>query len=123
MHAVDVTSASVTGTNSGSRKEHSAGAVSAASQSRSWHASTTDHRGNRGGDSAQGERLRDGDLWPGATDHGENRGPDHWHDGSDNPSHEPLMTHSCESSRAGGGCRGRRESRLPGDPAHVNESQ
>ena len=75
----------------------------------------TDHRG----DSAQGERLHDGELWPCATDHGGNRGPDHWHDGSDNPSHEPSMTDSCESSRAGG-CRGRRESRLPGDPAHVN---
>ena len=56
---------------------------------------------------------------PGATDYGGNCGPDDWHDGSDNPSHEPSMTHSCESSRAGG-CRGRRESRLAGDPAHVN---
>ena len=53
------------------------------------------------------QRLHDGDLLPGATDHEENRGADHWHDGSDDPSHEPSMTHSCESSRAGG---------VPGSP-------
>ena len=35
-------------------------------------------------------RLHDGELWPGATDHGGNRGPDHSHDGSDNPSHESV---------------------------------
>ena len=42
----DVTSAPETASNSGSREEHSAGAVSVASWSRSRYASTTDHGEN-----------------------------------------------------------------------------
>ena len=84
-------SASDTGTNSGSRKEHCAGAGSAASQSRCGMRASN-HRSwrNCGGDSSQGERLHDTELWPGATDHGGNRGRDHWHDGSDDPSYEHI---------------------------------
>ena len=39
----DVTSALDTGTNSGSHEEHSSGAMSFASRSGLWYASTTDH--------------------------------------------------------------------------------
>ena len=68
---VDVTRASDTGTNSGSRSEHSTGTGSVAWRSRSWYASTADHGGNveviqlvhshRGADRGR----------PSATDHGQ----------------------------------------------------
>ena len=45
-HVDDVTSASDTGTNSGSREEHSTRAGPIASWSRSWSASATDHAVN-----------------------------------------------------------------------------
>ena len=46
LRFADVTSASATGTNAGSREEHSTGAVSVAQGSRSRCASTTDHGEN-----------------------------------------------------------------------------